>query len=318
MRREGVKAVITFTPMRIASLLASATETVCALGLEDALVAISHECDYPPHVLDRPRVSRPRFDPAGLASGEIDAAVRQALALHGSVYALDEDVLREAAPDLILTQAVCEVCAVPTSLAQRAAQALGGRATVLSLDAHTVDGILSTVEQVGRAAGVEARARDVAGRLRGRIAQVTRRVAGRARPKVLALEWLDPVFVPGHWGPEMITLAGGENLAGAAGKRSQQLAWSAVSGLDPDVLLVLPCGYDLAHARAEADGHEERLRALAPRAVRDGRAWVVDGSAYFNRSGPRVVDGIEILARILHPDAVPEVELAGRAERWAC
>jgi iron complex transport system substrate-binding protein len=302
--------------MRIASLLASATETVCALGLDDRLVAISHECDYPAHVLNRPRVSRPRFDPAGLASGEIDAAVRQALALHGSVYALDEAALRTAAPDLILTQDVCQVCAVPTSLAEQAAWTLEGRARVLSLDAHSVEGILATVEQVGRAAGIEARAREVAGRLRGRTEEVARRVAGRSRPRVLALEWLDPVFVPGHWGPEMVALAGGDNLAGSAGQRSQQLEWGAVSGLDPDVLLVLPCGYDLPRARAEANAHRDRLLALAPRAVRGGRAWVVDGSAYFNRSGPRVVDGIEILARIFHPEAMPGVTLAGRAEPW--
>jgi len=316
MRRGSVKAAVTLPPMRIASLLASATETVCALGLDDRLVAISHECDYPAHVLNRPRVSRPRFDPAGLASGQIDAAVRQAMALHGSVYTLDEAALREAAPDLILTQDVCQVCAVPTSLAQQAVRALDGGARVLALDAHSVEGIFATVEQVGLAAGIEARAREVAGRLRGRIEAVARRVAGRPRPRVLALEWLDPVFVPGHWGPEMVALAGGENLAGSAGERSRQLAWSTVSGLDPDVLLVLPCGYDLARARAEADAHRDRLLALAPRAVRDGRAWVVDGSAYFNRSGPRVVDGIEILARIFHPDIVPEITLAGRAEPW--
>jgi len=302
--------------MRIASLLASATETVCALGLEEALVAISHECDYPPHVLDRPRVSRPRFDPAGKASGEIDAAVRDALARHGSVYALDEAVLREVAPDLILTQDVCQVCAVPTSLAHQAARALAGRATVLSLDAHTVEGILATVEQVGDAAGVASTARAVVGAMRDRMARVAERVSGRPRPRVLALEWLDPVFVPGHWGPEMIALAGGENLAGAAGRRSQQLAWNDLRGLDPDVLLVLPCGYDLARSRREADAHRDRLLGLAPRAVREGRAWVMDGSAYFNRSGPRVVDGIEILARVLHPEAAPRSRLRGRAERW--
>lgn len=303
--------------MRIASLLASATETVCALGLERDLVAISHECDFPPHVLDRPRISRPRFDPAGLGSGEIDAAVRRALAEHGSVYALDEDRLRAAAPDLLLTQDVCEVCAVPTSLAHQAARALGGRATVLSLDAHTVSGILDTVRQVAAAAGVHERGEAVVRELQDRIARVGRRVAERRRPRVLALEWLDPVFVPGHWGPEMIALAGGENLVGSAAGRSRQLAWQEIEGLDPDVLLVLPCGYDLERARREADAHADRLRRVASRAIGDGRAWVVDGSAYVNRSGPRVVDGIEILARLLHPEAMPDVPLDGRAAPWA-
>jgi iron complex transport system substrate-binding protein len=303
--------------MRIASLLASATETVCALGLDDALVAISHECDYPPHVLDRPRVSRPRFDPAGLTSREVDSAVREAMARHGVVYVLDESALREAAPDLILTQDVCEVCAVPTSLAHQAARALGGRATVLSLDAHTVEGILAAVGQVARAAGVEARGRALAEGLRERIARVVRCVAGRPRPRVLAIEWLDPPFIPGHWGPEMVELAGGENLAGTPGTRSRQLAWSDIGRLDPDVLLIEPCGYDLARSRAAADAHRDRLLAVAPRAVRDGRAWVVNGSAYFNRSGPRFVEGIEILGRMLHPDALPETPLADRAEPWA-
>jgi iron complex transport system substrate-binding protein len=307
---------MTLHAMRIASLLASGTETVCALGLEDALVGISHECDHPPEVLDRPRLSRPRFDPTGLSSGEIDAAVREALATHGSVYALDEAALRAVAPDLILTQAVCDVCAVPTSMAREASRTLGGRATVLSLDAHDVGGILDTIHQVADAADVPERADDVTAGLRSRMAVVACQVEDRPRPRVLALEWLDPVFVPGHWGPEMIALAGGENLAGETARRSRQLSWDAVRGLDPDVLLVLPCGYDLAQARDEADRHAQRLRAVAPRAVSSGRAWVVNGSAYFNRSGPRVVDGIEILARILHPSVFPRTDLTGRAAVW--
>lgn len=302
--------------MRIASLLASATEIVCALGLDEALVAISHECDYPAHVLDRPRVSRPRFDPAGLSSAAIDAAVREALADHGSVYVLDEAALREARPDLILTQDVCEVCAVPTSLAHQAARVLGKQARVLSLDAHSVDGILGTIVAVGEAAGVRDRATALVRALRGRLDAVAHRVAARRRPRVLVLEWLDPVFVPGHWGPEMVTLAGGENLAGDAGLRSRQTSWDDVAQLDPDVLMVLPCGYGVAQARAEADLHRVRLLAVAPNAACAGRIWVGDGSAYFNRSGPRVVDGVELLAAAFHPDGFPDVELDGRLERW--
>jgi iron complex transport system substrate-binding protein len=302
--------------MRIASLLASATEIVCALGLDDALVAISHECDYPARILDRPRVSRPRFDPDGLSSGAIDAAVRATLARDGSVYALDEPALRAVAPDLILTQAVCDVCAVPTSLAEQGVRALGGRARVLSLDAHGVEGILDTIRQVGEAAGAADRAHAVVAALQARLDAVRSRVARLRRPRTLVLEWLAPVFVPGHWGPEMVALAGGESLAGTARERSRQLAWADLDRLDPDVLVIPPCGYGLAQARAEADAHRERLMAVAPRAVADGRAWVADGSAYFNRSGPRVVDGVEILAAILHPEVFPEVDLTGRAERW--
>ena len=302
--------------MRIASLLASATEIVCALGLEDQLVAISHECDYPREILDRPRVSRPRFDPAGLSSGEIDAAVRRAVAAHGSVYVLDDEALRAVAPDLILTQDVCEVCAVPTSLARRAADILGSRPTILSLDAHRIEDIFGTIVQVAAAAGVADRAKGVVTGLRRRLAAVETGVAAAPRPRVLTLEWLDPAFVPGHWGPEMIELAGGENLFGEPAERSRTVSWEDVTGVDPDVLLLAPCGYGLDASRAEADQHAERLRAIAPRAVQDGRAFVMDASAYFNRSGPRVVDGVELIAAALHPDRFPAMDLAGRLEVW--
>lgn len=302
--------------MRIASLLASATEIVCALGLEDRLVAISHECDFPPRVLDRPRVTRARFDPDGLDGAGVDRAVRAALAAHGSVYQVDQPRLREAAPDLILTQGVCEVCAVPTGLAVEAACALDHEARVLSLDAHSVDGIMTSVLQVGEATGARAAAGRVVAGLRERMEAVRRSVLGAPRPRVLAVEWLDPLFVPGHWVPEMVGLAGGEMLLGAAERRSAAVPWERAVDLDPDVLIVMPCGYDLDRARAEADGHAVRLRAAAPRAVAEGRAWAVDGSAYFNRSGPRVADGVEILGRLLHPDRVPDVDLAGRAAVW--
>lgn len=303
--------------MRIASLLASATEIVCVLGLEDDLVAISHECDHPPEVLDRPRISRPRFDPDGLSGGEIDAVVRESMAMHGNVYILDEPALREVAPDLILTQAVCDVCAVPTSLAHEAARSLDG-ATVLSLDAHTVDGIFSTIIRVGEATGTTARAERVVAGLRARVAAVRDRVAHAVRPSVLALEWLDPVFTPGHWGPEMVESAGGANLLGTVGERSKTVTWDLLEACDPDVLLVMPCGYGLDRSIQEADAHADRIRAVAPRAVETERAFVLDGSSYFNRSGPRVVDGIEILGAVLHPECFPAVDLTGRAARWLC
>ncbi len=286
---------------RIASLLASATEIVVALGLEDRLVAISHECDYPARVLDRPRVSRPRFDPAGLESGAIDRAVREAMAEHGSVYQIDGEQLAALEPTLILTQAVCEVCAVPTPGVRQVVEERHIPATVLSLDAHTVDDVLHSIVAVGAAAGVPDQAQRVVAELRARIERVREAVAPFPRPRVLAIEWLDPPFVPGHWGPEMIELAGGLNLAGEAGRRSQQLAWSALAGLDPNVLLIMPCGYGVAGALADADRFADALRAVAPRAIASGNAWALDGSSYFNRSGPRVVDGIEILARVLHP-----------------
>lgn len=296
----------------IVSMLASGTEIVHGLGLGERLVGISHECDFPPELMDRPRVSRPRFDPGALSSGEIDRAVRRAMTEHGSVYELDEPVLATLDPELILSQAVCEVCAVPTPGVQATIAALGLRARVLSLDAHTMSDILATVRQVGRAAGEATLADDYAERLADRLGRVREAVDSRPRPRVLAVEWLDPPFLPGHWVPEMIRLAGGECVAGDVGAPSRETAWSDLVGLDPDVLLVMPCGYGLEAARRDADENAHQLLRVGERAIAAGRSYVVDGSSYFNRSGPRAVDGVEILAGMLHPGSwpVPDGEAA--------
>jgi iron complex transport system substrate-binding protein len=301
--------------MRIASFLASGTEICVALGLQDRLVAISHECDWPPDVLHLARISRPRFDLAGMTSGEIDRALREAMQEHGTAYEIDEDRLAALRPDVVLTQAVCEVCAVPTPGVRDVVARRDIDATVISLDAHTIADILRSIEQVGAAAGVPERAADVVDRLQSRIDRVRAAVAGAPKPSVLAIEWLDPPFAPGHWVPEMIELAGGRNLVGRHGSHSEQLTWDALRGLDPDVLLVMPCGYGLEATRADADAAGDRLRDVAPRAIDEGRAYMVDGSAYFNRSGPRFVTGIEIVATLLHRDrfAIP---LDHIAERW--
>lgn len=300
---------------RIVSLLASGTEIVDALGLGERLVGISHECDHPAGLMDRPRVSRPRFDPAGLDSGAIDRAVRATMEEHGSVYAVDAERLAELRPSLILTQAVCEVCAVPTAGVRETVGRLGLDAEVLSLDAHTLEDILGTIREVAGAAGVPERGDAAADRLAARIRRVEQAVDGARRPRVLAIEWLDPPFTPGHWVPEMIAAAGGDCLAGEAGARSLETTWDALTGLDPDVLLIMPCGYGLDASVADADRHARRLAAVAPRAIEQGRAWVVDGSSYFNRSGPRAVDGVEILAGLLHPDRWPQPGAAA-AREW--
>lgn len=301
--------------MRIASLLSSATEIVYELGLQDRLVGISHECDHPPEALRLPRLSRSRFDPAGLTSGEIDAEVRRCMVEYGSVYEVDVAGLEQLRPDLILTQAVCEVCAVPTGSVEDAVRRLPYPPQVLSLDAHTLDGILHTVQQVADAAGERRRGEETVGRLRGRMERVARAVAGRPRPRVLALEWLDPPFAPGHWIPEMVDAAGGENLLGEAGARSVEVGWERVDGLDPDRLLLLPCGYGLEDARRDADRAADRLRGAAPRATEGGGA-AIGHSAWFSRSGPRVVEGIEALAAWLHPGAVVGEARTGRLEPW--
>ena len=301
--------------MRIVSLLSSATEIIYLLGLEHALVGISHECDYPPEARSHPRVSRVRFDPQGMDSARIDSEVRRSMELHGSVYEIDREMLRALRPDLVLTQAVCEVCAVPTGSVMDAIAELSSSPAVLSLDAHSIVDILESVRRVAEAAGKAARGLAATATLESRIADVQDAVAGRARPRVLMLEWLDPPFVPGHWVPEMIGYAGGVCLLGDAGVRSRQIEWSEAEGLSPDVLLVEPCGYDLARARSDADAAARRLTSVAPDATNAGRAWLLD-SAFYSRSGPRVVEGIETLAKIFHPASFPETVVYGEAARW--
>jgi len=268
------------------SLLPSATEIVCALGLEEQLVGISHSCDYPPSIAHLPRLSRTRANLAGLSSGEIDAAVRAALRDYGSVYEIDVEQIRALKPDLILTQGICDVCAVPQS--QVIDASLGGR--VLTLDAHDLAAIFSSIRDVGCETGVMDRAEHLIAEMQQRIVAVQARASGRARPRVLALEWLDPPYAPGHWVPELIELAGGELLAGTARRPSFPMQWSDLAELHPDVVLVMPCGFDLDATRRDAERHAEQLRSLG------GRLHLLDASSYFSRSGPRVVDGLEILA----------------------
>jgi len=276
---------------RIVSLLPSATEIVCALGLEDRLVGISHSCDYPPSVNDLPRLSRPRANLEGLTSGEIDAAIRAAMRDYGSVYEIDVAGIRELQPDLVLTQGICDVCAVPES--QVTAASLG--ASILTLDAHDLDAIFASIRDVGGATGARERAEALIAQMQQRIARVRERVTGRARPRVLALEWLDPPYVPGHWVPELVAAAGGELLAGTARRPSYRMEWADLQGLEPDVLFVMPCGFNLEETQREATRHRKQLRAVG------GRVQLLDASAYFSRSGPRVVDGLEMLASAIFP-----------------
>jgi len=277
---------------RIVSLLPSATEIVCALGLEDRLVGISHSCDYPPSVTDRPRLSRPRYNSNGLSSGEIDAAVRAALRDYGSVYEIDVAAINALEPDLILTQGICDVCAVPES---QVVSSFAAGTRVLSLDAHDMAAIFSSICDVGRAIGVVERAERLIAEMRRRIEAVREGAEGRPRQRVLALEWLDPPYVPGHWVPELIGLAGGDLVAGTARQPSYRMDWPALRALAPDVLLVMPCGMGLAETRREAARYGTLLAGLAP------TMHCLDAGAYFSRSGPRVIDGLEILATAIFP-----------------
>lgn len=290
------------TMPRIISLLPSATEIVCAIGLGDALVGISHECDWPPAVRTLPILTRAAI-PAGLSSGETDRLVRERLARGEGLYALDAALLRALQPTLIVTQALCDVCSIALPEVMRAARTLPAPPVVLSLEPGCIADIFGDVGRVAAAAGVPERAASVVEQLRERLAVVRRAVAGRERRRVALLEWLDPPFVAGHWGPEMIARAGGEDLLGTVGEKSAHIDWEQLREAAPEVIVVAPCGYDADRARADL--------AAAPLppwwgdlpAMRHGQAFVMDGNAYISRPGPRVVDGTEILARLLHPDA---------------
>jgi len=288
--------------MRVASLLPAATEIVAALGLVDALVGVSHECDFPPAVAAKPRVTHCEIHGTGLASAAVDRWVRDRLADTDSLYTLDEPLLRTLAPDVVLTQGLCDVCAPSLASVTAVAARLPGPPRVLSLDPRTLGDILDDVGRVGAALGVAARAAEVVAALEARIAAVRARVAGRSIRRCVLLEWIDPPFRSGHWDPELVTLAGGIELLGRAGEPATGATWDEVRAAAPDVLVIACCGYDLARTLEDVPLLRAQPGWDALPAVRGGEVWVVDGSQYFSRPGPRVVDSLELLAGILHPD----------------
>lgn len=289
--------------LRIVSLLPSATEIVCALGLEDSLVGITHECDYPPTISDRPRLTASRISHERMTSAEIDHAVRSQLQGHGSIYDLDEESMRELHPDLILTQELCEVCAVSYKQVERAARMFEADVRVVSLEPNTIQDIFANIRTVGLLTGREEEADEVVRQLEARLERVAAALEGvNERPRTLMLEWLEPTFAPGHWVPEQIKLAGGDHAFGRAGQPSITTTAEAIRDYAPEVIVLIPCGYY----------KEDILRQLPQTrlpegwaelpAVRSNDVWAVDATSYFSRPGPRVVEGVEILARILHPE----------------
>jgi iron complex transport system substrate-binding protein len=296
--------------VRIASLLASGTELVCELGAGDELVARSHECDHPAWVKRLPCVSQPTFDVTG-TSGEIDALVKQKLAAREALYAVDEAALLELRPDVIITQTHCEVCAVtPGNMGNELC-----RKQVAALRAGTLDGILDGFLEVARVIGREDRGRELIASLRARTAEVTRALAGAARPRVACLEWIEPLFHMGNWGPELVALAGGESVLGAPGEHSVAIEWERVRAADPDVIVVAPCGFDLPRTLREMPSFATRAGWGDLRAVRAGRVFAADGNLYFNRSSPSVFTSIRVLAEMLHPDRFAP-DHASAWQRW--
>jgi iron complex transport system substrate-binding protein len=284
---------------RIVSLLPSATEIVCALGLADRLVAVTHECDFPPAALDGvARVTANRLPPEVSGSRDIDAAVRSALISGHGIYDLDEARMSELEPDLVLTQELCRVCAVSYPRVVDAARSAGGNhgPVVVSLEPHTLADVLATIEIVAGMAGVADRGRSVADDLRQRLDSVPRHEPAR---RVAVIEWLDPLFAPGHWVPEQVERAGGVPVIGWSGEPSRELGWDALAAGDPEVLVLGLCGFDLPTTLAEWGAFEPPPALRATAAWRNREMWAIDGSAYVSRPGPRLVEGVEITASIL-------------------
>jgi iron complex transport system substrate-binding protein len=282
-----------------------------ALGLDDSVVAVTHECDYPPTASSLPHLTRTVI-PEGLDAAGIDRAVKATITEGNALYELDEELLNELAPDLIVTQAVCDVCAVSYEDVVAVAARMPGGPRVLQQDPSTLAEVLEDVIRLGEAAGVEADAHELRGELEGRLAAVRAAVGGSERPRVITLEWLDPPFVGGHWVPEMVSIAGGEDVAGPPGLKSPEVSWGELSGLNPDVVVAMPCGYYVDRAEAEALAHWDRVAGLGA-----GRAFAVDAASTFSRPGPRLIDGVELLAHLLHPRLVDAPGNLGFAELQA-
>lgn len=288
--------------LRIVSLLPSATEIVCALGLRESLVGVSHECDHPESVRGLPVVTASKVD-AHARSEEIDRQVRALVGQGLSVYRIDEAKLRALAPDLIVTQDVCEVCAVSFAEVRAATSALlGAPVTLCSLSPLTVRDVLADVVRVAEAAGVPARGHALRAELEARLLRVAARTAASPRRTTLFLEWLDPPMVAGHWTPELLRIAGGEPVLGHDGAPTGAVAWERILDADPEVLILGPCGFPIAQTMRELPTLAARPGFRALRAVRGGRVHVVDGNQFFNRPGPRLIESAEIAAAIIHPE----------------
>ena len=295
--------------MRIVSLVPHATELLFALGLGDEVVAVTHECDHPPEARRRARVTRDAL-PGGLSAAQIDAAVRECTLRGEAIYELDRAALEALEPDLIVTQALCPVCAVSYEEVAELASSLPSRPRVISLDPKTLGEAMGDIRTVAEATGRREQGIDLLARAAARIDRVRLAVRSEQRLGVAALEWLDPVYVAGHWTPQLIELAGGEDVLGLPAEPSRTARWEEVAAAEPEVVVVMPCGYDASGAHRQALEHAGELAGLDARLI-----VAVNASAYFSRPGPRLIDGLELLAHILHPERVPDCPAAGEALR---
>jgi iron complex transport system substrate-binding protein len=292
--------------MRVVSLLPAATEIVAALGRLDDLVAVSHECDFPPEIAAKPRVTRCEIHGNALPSGEIDRWVRNELHTQRTLYTMDEPLLRDLAPDVILTQRLCDVCAVGYDSVTALAATLPGPPAVVNLEPLRLGDVFQDVLNVGSALDARDAAVRVVGELQARVNAVKRRTASLARRRCVLLEWIDPLYRTGHWGPDVVAAAGGVEMVGVAGTNAAVVPWEAVRAAKPEVLVIACCGFDVARTMQDVP----LLRAQPGwddlPAVRDARVWVMDGCAYVSRPGPRLADTVELIASCLHPEAFGE------------
>jgi iron complex transport system substrate-binding protein len=293
--------------VRIVSLVPHATELLFALGLGADVVGVTHECDFPPAAGERPRVTRDVLA-SGLSAAAIDAAVRERTLAGEAIYELDRDALAALEPDLIVTQALCPVCAVSYEEVAQVAKTLPSTPRVIALDPKTLGETLGDVRTVAEATGRREQGVELVRTAAARIDRVRLAVRTQPRPRVAALEWLDPVYVAGHWTPQLIELAGGEDVLGLPGEPSQTVSWDELAAAEPEVVVVMPCGYDAPRAHAEAVTYARELATLNA-----GRIVAVDASAYFSRPGPRLLDGLELLAHILHPERIAAVPAGAQA-----
>jgi iron complex transport system substrate-binding protein len=293
--------------VRIVSLVPHATELLFALGAGPQVVGVTHECDFPAAALRLARVTRDVLPP-GLSAVEIDTAVRERTLEGKAIYELDRNALAALEPDLIVTQALCPVCAVSYDEVAEAARTLRSRPRVIALDPHTLGETLGDVRTLARATGRRDAGVELLATAAARIDRVKLAVRSQRRPRVAALEWLQPVYVAGHWTPQLIELAGGEDVLGLPGEPSQTVSWEALTAARPEIVVAMPCGYDAQRAHTEALAYARELGALDATQI-----VAVDASAYFSRPGPRLIDGLELLAHILHPERIPEAPAGARA-----
>lgn len=291
--------------MRVASLLPSATEMVCfAAGDSAPLVGVTHECDFPKGVENLPKLTASKIDHHTMTSSEIDEAVGK-LSDAGSIYALDAKLLEELSPDLVVTQGLCEVCAVSESVVEEAVAGIENRPDILSLNPTSLGEVLEDSVRIGEALGRGDEARSKISASRERLSRVEETVSGKERPRVGCIEWLDPPFSAGHWVPEMVELAGGEDVFAVPGEASRRMEWGEILEASPEVLVLMPCGFDVERTMEEVHVLAEKPGWKNIPAVENERVWVVDANSYFSRPAPRLVDGVEILAEIFHPESFP-------------